>query len=165
MANRVLMGNRSTGGYGLYVGKDGEDVLTTTNSLLFDARMAGSLIVHSYGQGSLAGDSTADITHSLGYNPTFAVRWSHAADLDGSNIATKVYTPNWAQSVVIEAEEGEEEETEQKEDAWGLTATHLNTTTLRITNHNNNDYSGTKLTYYYAYLIFHEADFTGGHGL
>ena len=127
--------------------------------------MAGSLIVHSYGQGSLAGDSTADITHSLGYNPTFAVRWSHAADLDGSNIATKVYTPNWAQSVVIEAEEGEEEETEQKEDGWGLTATHHNTNTLRITNHNDNDYSGTKLTYYYAYLIFHEADFTGGHGL
>ena len=165
MANRVLMGNRSTGGYGLYVGKSGEDVLTTTNSLLFDASMAGSLIVHSYGQGSLAGDSTADITHSLGYNPTFAVRWSHAADLDGSNIATKVYTPNWAQSVVIEAEEGEEEETEQKEDGWGLTATHHNTNTLRITNHNDNDYSGTKLTYYYAYLIFHEADFTGGHGL
>ena len=26
MGNRVLLGNRSTGGYGLYVSKDGSDV-------------------------------------------------------------------------------------------------------------------------------------------
>ena len=30
MANRILMGNRSTGGYGLYVSKTGDNVLDTT---------------------------------------------------------------------------------------------------------------------------------------
>ena len=36
MANRVLLGNRSTGGYGLYVSESGQNVLTCSkDKLLF----------------------------------------------------------------------------------------------------------------------------------
>ena len=39
MANRVLLGNRTTGGHGLYVSKSGQNVLTCAdNQLLFDSR-------------------------------------------------------------------------------------------------------------------------------
>ena len=35
MANRILIGNRATGGYGLYVSKSGEDVATCNKSDLY----------------------------------------------------------------------------------------------------------------------------------
>ena len=38
MANRVLLGNRATGGQGLYVSRAGDDVATTGNPLAFDSR-------------------------------------------------------------------------------------------------------------------------------
>tara|TARA_R100000742_G_C4272988_1_gene92390 strand:- start:95 stop:541 length:447 start_codon:yes stop_codon:yes gene_type:complete len=48
MANRVLLGNRSTGGYGLYISESGENVLTCNKSkLLFftDSGETGSSFV------------------------------------------------------------------------------------------------------------------------
>lgn len=48
MANRVLLGNRATGGYGLYVSESGENVLTCNKSkLLFytDSGETGSSFV------------------------------------------------------------------------------------------------------------------------
>lgn len=48
MANRVLLGNRATGGYGLYVSESGENVLTCSKSkLLFytDSGETGSSFV------------------------------------------------------------------------------------------------------------------------
>ena len=35
MANRILIGNRATGGYGLYVSRSGEDVATCNKSDLY----------------------------------------------------------------------------------------------------------------------------------
>ena len=48
MANRVLLGNRATGGYGMYVSESGQDVLTCNKSkLLFytDSGETGSSFV------------------------------------------------------------------------------------------------------------------------
>ena len=48
MANRVLLGNRATGGYGLYVSKTGSNVLTCSdNELIFDSRKSyfGQLLI------------------------------------------------------------------------------------------------------------------------
>ena len=93
MANRVLIGNRATGGQGIYVSQNGEDVLTTTNALQFDSRMAASAVVHSFGQGDIpantSGTAYDDFTHNLGYNPLFAVRWNLSTHLSGG-VATKV---------------------------------------------------------------------------
>ena len=162
MANRVLIGDRSTGGYGLYVSKNGEDVLTTTNSLQFDSRMGASAIVHSYGQGSISGNSNVTVTHNLGYNPTFAVRWSDSGDISGG-VATKAYSPNTSSSTFVTYEE--EEVDEEGEVNWGCEVSHINTNSIRITNESNNDMGLTNRTIYYAIVIFHEADITGGQGL
>jgi hypothetical protein len=164
MANRVLLGNRATGGYGLYVSQSGENVLDTTNALQFDSRMGASVIIHSYGQGSIAGGASAHtITHSLGYNPLFAVRWSESIT---SGLATKTYTVAYQNMTYIEYEE--EEESASGEGVWGCSVAHASTNAITITN--DSDAQGasqnaTLRTLYYAYVIFHEADFTGGKGL
>ena len=145
MANRVLIGNRSTGGYGLYVSKNGEDVLTTTNSLAFDSRMGASAIVHSYGQGSISGNSQVTITHNLGYNPLFAVRWSDSGDISGG-VATKTYSPNTFSSTFVTYEE--EEVDEEGEMNWGCEVSHINTNSIRVTNESNNDMGETNRTIY-----------------
>ena len=162
MANRVLIGNRSTGGYGLYVSKSGENVLSTTNSLQFDSRMGASLIVHSYGQGSIAGNSVVTITHNLGYKPVFSVRWSDSGDIS-SGLATKTYSPNTATSTFI-TYEGEEVD-EEGEVNWGCEIQSVGVNSFVISNQSNNDMGLTNRTIYYAYVIFHEADYTGGQGL
>ena len=162
MANRVLIGDRSTGGYGLYVSKNGEDVLTTTNSLAFDSRMGASAIVQSYGQGSLSGGAGVTITHNLGYKPLYALRWTDQGDIS-SGVATKAYSPNMAESyfVLMEEEEVEEEGGE----SWGCRANHDGVNEIDIVNESTNDFDNTPRTIYYAYVIFHEADYTGGQGL
>ena len=160
MANRVLMGDRSTGGYGLYVSKDGDNVLTTTNSLAFDSRMGASAIVHSYGQGSLAAGANATITHSLGYQPLYAVRWTDQGDISGG-VATKAYSPNTADATFVTYEE--EEVDEEGETAWGCTAAHSGNNAIIVSSNSGGD-QGTR-TIYYAIVIFHEADYSGGQGL
>ena len=66
MANRILIGNRATGGHGIYVSQSGENVLTTSNALQFDSRMGASLIVHSFAQGTItAAQTDTNITHSF----------------------------------------------------------------------------------------------------
>ncbi len=166
MANRVLIGNRATGGYGLYVSQSGENVLDTTNALQFDSRMGASTIVHSYGQGSIAGGASAhSITHSLGYNPLFAVRWSNPEDIS-SGVATKTY--NVADSEMTYTEYEEEEESASGGATWGCSVGHANTNTITIANLSSasgDNSSATLRTLYYAFVIFHETDFTGGRGL
>ena len=146
----------------LYVSKTGDNVLTTTNSLAFDARMGASLIVHSYGQGSISPNSSVTITHNLGYKPTYALRWSDSGDIT-SGLATKTYSPNESSSVFAEYEE--EEISDDGEVDWGCTASNFGVNSFLINNHSNNDMGLTNRTIYYAYVIFHEADFTGGRGL
>jgi len=171
MANRVLIGNRATGGHGIYVSQDGDNVLDTTNALQFDSRMGASAIVHSFGQGTVvantSGTAFADFTHNLGYNPLFAVRWNLSTHLSGG-VATKVYTPATASAFYIDT--GEEEPENDGEADFGVSVTHASTNAIRIFNRYNVDGNfilGTpsRPTIYYAIVVFHEADFTGGFGL
>ena len=77
MADRILIGNRATGGYGLYVSKAGSDVLTCApKDLLFDSRQGvGSGLVYAGGQlGSLTASVgknflTTGSKQGLGYIP------------------------------------------------------------------------------------------------
>ena len=164
MANRVLLGNRSTGGYGLYVSKNGENVLDTTNALAFDSRMGASTVLHSYGQGSIAGGgANHTLTHNLGYNPLFALRWSES--LTGG-LATATYTP--AEQDMQYTEYEEEEESASGEATWGCAVSHANTNSITVQNKSNaqgDSENATLRTLYYAFVIFHQADFTGGKGL
>ena len=162
MANRILIGNRATGGQGLYVSQDGDNVLTTTNAMQFDSRMAASAIVHSFAQGTISGNSVADITHNLGYQPLFAVRWNYGTEIS-NGVATQVYSPCVTDS-----------ETESFFDPeflgqieWGVSAGHSSVNNIRITNFHrtSGDYGSHTAPIYYAIVIFHEADFTGGQGL
>ena len=171
MANRVLIGNRATGGQGIYVSQNGEDVLTTTNALQFDSRMGASVIVNSFAQGTITGNSSgtasADISHNLGYNPLFAVRWNTANEISGG-VATKVYTPTASTGEFIEMEDGGDEIESEGEINFGMEVQHLNTNTIRIFNRFSvgGDLDTLSVpTLYYAIVIFHEADFTGGIGL
>ena len=67
MANRILIGNRATGGYGLYVSKTGEDVLTTTETLAFDSRTGTGWTVKKIQESSIAWNGADhDIAHNLG---------------------------------------------------------------------------------------------------
>lgn len=170
MANRVLIGNRATGGQGIYVSQNGEDVLTTTNALQFDSRMAASAVVHSFGQGTVtantSGTAFADFTHNLGYNPLFAVRWNLSTHLSGG-VATKVYNPSKASAFYIDT--GEEEVENDGEADFGISVTHASTNAIRIYNRFDRDGNfnivPSRPTIYYAIVVFHQADFTGGAGL
>tara|TARA_R110001592_G_C13072085_1_gene741881 strand:+ start:453 stop:959 length:507 start_codon:yes stop_codon:yes gene_type:complete len=168
MANRILIGSRATGGYGLYVGKSGQNVLTTTEPMQFDSRMGASAIVQSFGQNSISAGSTSDFTHNLGYNPLFAVRWNLPSDLS-SGVAQRVYTPAFSDSDIEEIDEDRDETIFEAEVGFGIRVSHLNTNTIRLENYfsvDNGDLSGeTPPTLYYAIVVFHEADYTGGTGL
>jgi hypothetical protein len=168
MANRILIGSRATGGYGLYVGKSGQNVLTTTEPMQFDSRMGASAIVQSFGQNSISGGGTSDFTHNLGYNPLFAVRWNLPSDLS-SGVAQRVYTPAFADSDVEERDDDRDETIFEAEVGFGIRVSHLNTNTIRLENYfsvDDGDLSGeTPPTLYYAIVVFHEADYTGGTGL
>ena len=76
MANRVLIGNRSVGGYGLYVSKANSNVLTCDNKdLLFstNAKVSGAMPVYAGGSQSSLSSSLNFLTtgskDNLGYIP------------------------------------------------------------------------------------------------
>ena len=75
MANRVLIGNRSTGGYGLYVSKANSNVLTCDRKeLLFDSSQKRAGEVYAGGnQSSLSNSGQSFLStsskDSLGYIP------------------------------------------------------------------------------------------------
>jgi len=158
MANRILAGNRSTGGYGLYVSRTGEDVTSTTNPMAFDSRAASSPVIHSAGQGILASNSSspATISHSLGYTPLFAVRWCTQDEIS-SGVATKVFDPRYSHMISITEPEGIEE---IELVPFGVLVT-MDSSDLEIRKFMklNTD------SVYYSYIIFKEPDYTGGLGL
>ena len=147
MANRILAGNRASGGYGLYVSKTGENVLDTTESLAFDSRAGNSTGIKTMGQGTTT--STAEIVHGLSYEPLFAVRWCTSAD------------PRYQQMISVTG--GSEPDFSLT--GYGCNAFHAtnasNQKALRISSAAPNN----SLTIYYSYIIFHEPDYTGGLGL
>ena len=158
MANRILAGNRSTGGYGLYVSTTGEDVTSTTNPMAFDSRAASSPVIYSAGQGILASNSSAPatISHNLGYTPLFAVRWCTQDEISGG-VATKVFDPRYSHMISITEPEGIEE---IELVPFGVLVT-MDSSDLEIRKFMklNTD------SVYYSYIIFNEPDYTGGLGL
>ena len=153
MANRVLIGNRATGGYGLYVSKAGDNVLSD-DGLLFDSRTGTGWGVATYGQGSMVWNAAdVTITHNLGYNPVVAIRWAHAIT-DG--VATEVYSPCWSEHMV------EQSFGPDRPYRGGLRWYHGSTNAIVIQNQAT---AYAEATIYYAYIIFNEPDFTGGRGI
>lgn len=160
MANRILAGNRASGGYGLYVSKTGEDVLTTTEGLAFDSRAGNSTGIKTMGQGSTA--ATAEIVHGLSYEPLFAVRWCTSAELDGNNIATKVFDPRYQHMISVS---GSESEPDFSFTGYGCKAFHFTNASSQKCLGITSVAPSQSLTIYYSYIIFHEPDYTGGLGL
>jgi hypothetical protein len=161
MANRILIGNRATGGQGLYVSQDGDNVLTTTNALQFDSRMAASAIVHSFAQGTVSGGQSVNVPHNLGYKPLFAMRWNYQSDLDSNNRATEVYSPCITDSVT-ETFNGDFD----GGIVWGVSAANTTSNIVISNSHQTTgDFGSHTTTIYYGVVIFHQEDFTGGQGL
>jgi len=119
MANRVLLGNRSTGGYGLYVSKDGSDVTSCAKKdLLFDSTSVRSGLVYAGATGLTLNDSadnflTTGSKTSLGYIPLvisveknmgarFESDGSESVDIDEISLwktTTSTYTPCTAETL------------------------------------------------------------------
>ena len=119
MGNRVLLGNRSTGGYGLYVSKDGSDVTSCAKKdLLFDSTSVRSGMVYAGATGLTLNDSadnflTTGSKASLGYIPLvisveknmgarYGTDGSEADDIDEISIwktTTSTYTPCTAETL------------------------------------------------------------------
>lgn len=160
MANRILAGNRSTGGYGLYVSKTGENVLDTTLSLAFDSRAGNSTGIKTMGQGTTSG--TAEIVHGLSYEPLFAVRWCTSAEIT-SGVATKVFDPRYQHMEFITDPNGAEPDFSFT--GYGCQAYHATNSSSQKCLRIGSVAPGGSLTIYYSYIIFHEPDYTGGLGL
>lgn len=164
MANRILLGNRSTGGYGLYVSKTGDNVLDTTNPLAFDSRTGTGWAVKDYGQFIIsAGGADVTKTHNLGYNPLVAIRWSTSIT---SSVATLAFNPCES---FDEREREVDDQAHITETSSGLTWSHVNTNSIIIKNKSgtvvNGSTTDTGDDLYIAYIIFYEPDFTGGRGI
>lgn len=117
--NRVLLGNRSTGGYGLYVSKDGSDVTSCAKKdLLFDSTSVRSGLVYAGATGLTLNDSadnflTTGSKASLGYIPLvisveknmgarFESDGSESVDIDEISLwktTTSTYTPCTARTL------------------------------------------------------------------
>ena len=200
MANRVLVGKRGTD-FGAFVSRSGVDVTDTssTTPLSFDSQAASSLLVHSFGQGALVPlepanasytidgvtytADTINITHGLGYQPAFAVRWCTPRELTGSGtnadpyLATKVWTPFFQQTTTIIDEGEEEEESQEYEGTMGLTAFASSSGNFEIEISNQMGLSDTitglattgsdafGAICLYSYVIFTEPNFLNGESL
>ncbi len=119
MANRVLLGNRSTGGYGLYVSKEGADVTSCAKKdLLFDSTSFRSGMVYAGAKNLTLNDSadnflTTGSKPSLGYIPLvisveknmgerFEYDGSESVDIDEISLwktTTSTYTPCTARTL------------------------------------------------------------------
>ena len=178
--NRVMIGNRAAGGYGLYVSRPGDDVLTTTNPLAFDSRSACTLTVHSYGQGIAQNNNQINITHLMGYAPAFAVRWCSSNQIY-RGFGQSTYTPNyWEGSDNTDyncGDAGDEDEDECEESTsfimQGLLAhmgTEANGFRLELEpyiggtddNEGNSTVTHGGRDIYWSYVIFKEPNFTEG---
>ena len=176
MAHRILIGNRTTGGYGLYVSQPGDDVLNTTNSLLFDSRAGNSFTIKKVQEGTIAANGAAQtVTHNLGYYPLVALRWSHSIT---SGYATEVYEAVWAdetQEGPTQPPPGEEQEQWEYNLQQGCYWAHTSTNAITVYNKCDEAYANygqaaappasflSNSAIYYAVIIFNNQDV--GHGL
>lgn len=82
MANRLLLGNRSSGGYGLYISRPGTNVLTCDKKdLIFDSSSSSASAIHVIAGITIpSGDPGASTTWtSVGYIPMALVTRTSAA--------------------------------------------------------------------------------------
>ena len=107
MANRVLAGNRASGGYGLYVSKANSNVLTCDDKdLLFSTKEKVSGAAQVYAGGTLSSLSssqnflTTASKDNLGYiplvitNEDYNAIWNWGAKSGGSNITIRLVQSN-----------------------------------------------------------------------
>ena len=167
MANRILLGNRSTGGYGLYVSKSGQNVLDTTQSMMFDHRAGNSWSVKKIQEGTLTYGATTTVDHGIvDYYPLFAVRWCTVAELDGNSRATKVYNSAYTEYFRETMVGGEPLEVTRRSGIWvNGTASKTGETFEGELYIKNNGFVSPGTTIYYAAIVFFQEDFTGGVGL
>tara|TARA_Y100000310_G_scaffold313704_1_gene362379 strand:+ start:1676 stop:2221 length:546 start_codon:yes stop_codon:yes gene_type:complete len=167
MAHRILIGNRATGGYGLYVSQSGDDVLTTTEPLLFDSRAGNSWTIKKVQEGTIAANGAPQtVTHNLGYYPMVAVRWSHSIT---NGYATEVYDHVWANEMQEGPTQGNDPD--QWEVNWQQGCYWAHTSTNAITVYNKCDEAYLDTSYaaappasflsnsaiYYAVIVFNQA--------
>ena len=192
--NRVVLGNLSTEhGRGLYISQNADNILSITKPMEFHSKMAASLQVFYYDEGSIPApgvtESTyVDITHNWGTTgshgtndrPLFAVRWSYPSDIV-SGVATACYPPNQYDNEIQVTECQEEEESGDEIDCEdfnsniyeGCGVSHQSNNVIRIRNYmggayddnSGGDVSGTTKVLYYAIVVFYEHDWTKGEGL
>jgi len=175
MANRILVGSHSAFGYGLFVSQSGDDVLNPSKALIFDSRAGNAWTIKKIQQGSIAANGTEHtINHGLGYNPLVAMRWSTSIT---NGVATETYDPGWAQTFFENpAQGGGQGDTYQDTFRDGCIWTHADTNNIKVWNMCNEAYVDegeedgdqnflSNSTVYYAIVIFHNGDFTGGKGL
>ena len=97
MANRVLLGNRATGGYGMYVSKAGSNVLTCNRKeLLFDSSQKRAGEVYAGGTQSSIGNSgqnflTTGSKSNLGYIPLVIYTEDKRGEFDDNQGIDQLY--------------------------------------------------------------------------
>ena len=175
MANRISVGAH-TYGYGLYVSKSGDDVLNPSKALIFDSRAGNSWSIKQIAENSIAPNASPNyhtINHGLGYNPLVAMRWSTSIT---NGKATEVYDPGWGETWYEDPVQGSSDDFYETTYRDGCVWVHHDTNNIRIYSACNEAYADegeeagdenflSNSTVYYAVVIFHNADFTGGGGL
>ena len=177
MANRISIGNHSYG-YGLYVSKSGDDVLNPSKALVFDSRAGNAWTIKQIAEGSIGPNASPNyntVNHGLGYNPLVAVRWSTSIT---NGKATETYDPAFGEVFYENPTQGGgygDVYTDTYRD--GCVWTHHDTNNIRIYNMCNEAYTAdpgeedgdqnfnSNSTVYWACIVFHNGDFTGGRGL
>lgn len=93
MANRLLLGNRSSGGYGLYISRPGANVLTCDDTdLIFTSETTGSSVIHAIVPATLAdGETNVDVSWSnIGYIPM--IHFTQASAASGGTVTGQTYS-------------------------------------------------------------------------
>jgi len=200
MGNRVVLGARGSD-KGLFISLNGVDVTDTslTTPLAFDSRSVRGLSVRYYGQGLIPASNAPSfgsntITHSMGYIPAYAVRWSkYSYGGDMNNIYTSAITvrePSWHEEQDSTELDGDDPGDPAR--YWEYTyfgcKTSVTSSALVIRNacsgytrECDSGYEGVgqcpselsggevfgvgKIAIAYAYVIFEAKDFTGGKSL
>lgn len=84
MANRVLLGKRGTD-YGVFVSREGQNVASTTSSLVFDSTAVKGFNIAARGQGILSAGAARSFSHGLGFKPYVSVTYSFPFEINESS--------------------------------------------------------------------------------
>ena len=84
MANRVLIGNRGSN-YGIFISREGQNVASTSSSLVFDSNAVKGFNTVTKGQGVLSAGGTRSFSHGLGFKPYASVTYCFPDDINESS--------------------------------------------------------------------------------